>query len=149
MLACPLPGSDCSAVTLGLCPRPGGFPWAICPGHCAKWLPTIPGATVQEEPPGGRWLERENVSFGEDFAFGKLRQVLSLTLTPVLSFEAISGIFWRSLSENQVCHQCNGVEEKKLKKMLGQSDHILSVILCGWHHKPRHHHMPTAVVHTN
>lgn len=90
------------ALTLGA--SPGLSALAAVPGTGREGLPPIPGATIQEEPPGGTWLERESMPFGEDFAFGKLRQVLSLTLTPVLSFEAISGIFWKPLSENQVCH---------------------------------------------
>lgn len=63
------------ALTLGLSPGLSALP--TMPGTGSKGLPTIPEATSQEEPPGGRWLEEESMSLGEDCAFGKLRQVLS------------------------------------------------------------------------
>lgn len=81
MLACHPVGADCRAVTLGLSLTLGSSPGLpalpTVPGTGSEGLPTVPAATIQEEPPGGRWLERESMSSGENFAFGKLRLVLS------------------------------------------------------------------------
>lgn len=63
------------ALTLGASPGLHALP--TVPGTGSKGVPTIPGATIQEEPPGDKWLEREGMSFGGDFTFGKLWQGLS------------------------------------------------------------------------
>lgn len=66
VLACHPLGADCSAATLGLCPHAGGTGSA----HHAPQ-----GATIQEEAPAGTGIERESMSSGEHFAFGKYWQL--------------------------------------------------------------------------